>query len=78
MTRVFVQIQCQPGLTYRVGDAIAEREIHAALFSTSGEYDLMVELLIPEDQDVGRFINEHIHSVSGIVRTHTIMTFSTI
>lgn len=78
MSTVFVQIQCRPGSTYKVSDAIAEREIHSEMYSTSGEYDLLVKLIIPSGQDVGLFINEHLHGVDGIIRTYTTIAFSTI
>jgi DNA-binding Lrp family transcriptional regulator len=72
---VFVQIRCAPGTTYAVADAIALKEIHSELFSTSGEYDLLLKLYIPDDDDVGHFINEHIADIANIQRTLTTMTF---
>jgi len=39
-TCLFVQIRCRPGTTYRVADAIALKEIHSELYSTSGDFDL--------------------------------------
>jgi len=76
VTCVFVQIQCKPGSTYRVADAIALREVHSELYSTSGEYDLLVKLYIPEDEDIGRFIDSNIADVDGIERTLTTLTFN--
>lgn len=74
-TCVFVQIRCKPGTTYKVAEDIALREIHSELYSTSGNYDLLMKLYIPEDQDVGKFINEHMLHIDGIERTLTTMTF---
>lgn len=74
-TCVFVQIRCRPGMTYRVADAIALREIHSELYSTSGEWDLLMKLYIPEGADVGHFINEHMADIDGIERTLTTITF---
>lgn len=74
-TCVFVQIRCTPGTTYRVADAIALKEIHSELFSTSGEYDLLLKLYIPEGADVGHFINDNLSGIDGIERTLTTMTF---
>ena len=48
MNCVFVQIRCRPGTAYRVADAITLREIHSELYSTSGEYDLLLKLYVPE------------------------------
>ncbi|WP_417602997.1 Lrp/AsnC ligand binding domain-containing protein [Primorskyibacter flagellatus] len=74
-TCVFVQIRCKPGTTYLVADAIALKEIHSELYSTSGEYDLLMKLYIPEGEDVGKFINSHMLDIAGLERTMTTMTF---
>ena len=72
---VFVQIRCAPGTTYQVADAIALKEIQSELYSTSGEFDLLLKLYIPEDADVGHFINENVGSIANVQRTLTTMTF---
>ncbi|MEO9682932.1 MAG: Lrp/AsnC ligand binding domain-containing protein [Tateyamaria sp.] len=74
-TCVFVQIRCRPGTTYDVAEQIALREIHSELYSTSGDYDLLMKLYVPADQDVGKFINEHLLDIDGIERSMTTMTF---
>ena len=74
-TCVFVQIRCKPGTTYKVAEEIALREIHSELYSTSGEYDLLMKLYIPEGADVGKFINENLLVIPGIERSLTTMTF---
>ncbi|MFK7858482.1 MAG: Lrp/AsnC ligand binding domain-containing protein [Granulosicoccus sp.] len=75
MTCIFVQIRCTPGQTYAVAEAIADREIHSELYSTSGEYDLLVKLYVPEELDVGRFVNDNLATLGGIDRTLTTLTF---
>ncbi|MFU1476789.1 Lrp/AsnC ligand binding domain-containing protein [Roseovarius sp. C7] len=74
-TCVFVQIRCKPGTTYKVADAIVLREIHSELFSTSGEYDLLLKLYVPEGEDVGVYINDNIAVIDGVERTLTTLTF---
>jgi DNA-binding Lrp family transcriptional regulator len=74
-TCVFIQIRCRPGTTYSVADEIALREIHSELYSTSGEYDLLMKLYIPKDRDVGKFINDQLLDIDGIERSLTTMTF---
>ena len=74
-TCVFVQLRCTPGATYSVADAIALKEIHSELYSTSGEFDLMLKLYIPSDADVGKFINENLLDIKGIERSLTTLTF---
>ncbi len=75
MTCVFIQIRCKPGTTYNVADEIALREIHSELYSTSGDYDLLMKLYIPEGEDVGKFVNENLLDINGIERSLTTLTF---
>ena len=75
MTVVFVQFRCTPGKTYEVADAIYDREVVSELYSTSGEYDLIAKVYVPEDADVGHFLNERLFDIPGINRTLTTMTF---
>jgi DNA-binding Lrp family transcriptional regulator len=72
---VFIQIRCKPGTTYSVADAIALREIHSELYSTSGEYDLLIKLYIPEGADIGKYINDNLLDIPHIERTLTTLTF---
>ena len=74
-TCVFVQLRCNPGKTYEVADAIYDREIVSEMYSTSGDFDLLMKIYIPEDQDVGKFINDKILDIKGISRSLTTLTF---
>ncbi len=76
MKCVFVQVRCTTGTTYKVADAIALREFHSELYSTSGEYDLLMKVYVPQDQDIGRFINACFEGIEGIERTLTTITFT--
>lgn len=75
MNCVFVQFRCTPGQTYLVADAIYDREVVSELFSTSGEYDLIAKVYIPDGEDVGRYLSERLFDIPGIVKTLTTMTF---
>ncbi|MFN3526580.1 MAG: Lrp/AsnC ligand binding domain-containing protein [Paracoccus sp. (in: a-proteobacteria)] len=75
MRAVFVQFRCEPGKTYQVAQAIYDREAVSELFSTSGDYDLIAKVYIPEDEDVGRFLSERLFDIPHISRTLTTMTF---
>ena len=75
MKCVFVQIRCTPGKTYEVAREIYLREIVSELYSTSGDYDLIAKIYIPEDQDIGVFINEGLLDIAGIDRSLTTITF---
>ena len=75
MTCVFFQIRCNRGKTYEVADSIYEREIASELHSTSGDYDLLMKLYIPSEEDVGKFINDNLLTINGISRSLTTLTF---
>ncbi|MEP1205995.1 MAG: Lrp/AsnC ligand binding domain-containing protein [Rhizobiaceae bacterium] len=75
MKCVFMQLRCKPGKTYEVADKIYEREVVSELYSTSGEFDLLAKIYIEEDQDIGRFVNEKILDIDGIVHSLTTLTF---
>jgi DNA-binding Lrp family transcriptional regulator len=75
MRAVFVQLQCQPGKTYEVADTLFEREVASELYSTSGEYDLLMKIYVEPDVDIGKYINENVANVPGIVRSLTTLTF---
>ena len=74
-TCVFVQLRCRPGKTYEVADAIILREIHSELYSTSGDFDLLMKLYVPKTEDIGKFINDHLLDIEGIERSLTTLTF---
>ena len=75
---VFVQLRCRPGTAYTVADAISLKEIHSEMYSTSGEYDLLLKLYIPDEADIGRYINEElVNDVPDIERSLTTLTFKT-
>lgn len=74
-TCVFIQIRCKPGTTYKVAEEIALLEIHSELYSTSGDFDLMMKLYIPDTEDVGKFINDNLLMIAGIERSLTTMTY---
>ena len=75
MNCVFVQLRCHPGQAYKVADRIYEREIASELYSTSGDFDLMMKIYVPKEEDVGKFINDHILDIEGISRSLTTLTF---
>ncbi len=73
---VFVQLRCKPGTTYKVAEEIVLREVHSELYSTSGDYDLILKMYIPKDQDVGKYINDSLLDIEGIERSLTTLTFN--
>ena len=75
MTPFFVQIKCELGKSYQVADELAEAEIASEIYSTAGDYDLLVKFYVEPGTDIGHFVNEKVQSLVGIKDTHTIITF---
>lgn len=75
MQCVFIQLRCRPGRTYEVADAIYDREFASELYSTSGDFDLLLKVYVPEGADVGRYVNDRIRDIPSVERSLTTMTF---
>ncbi len=75
MTPFFVLIKCQLGKSYEVATALADAEIASEIYSTAGDYDLLVKFYIGQGGDIGHFVNEKVHSIPGIQDTKSIITF---
>jgi DNA-binding Lrp family transcriptional regulator len=75
MVPFFVQIKCQLGKSYEVANNLADSEIASEIYSTAGEFDLLVKFYVPEATDIGHFINEKVQVIPGIQDTRTIITF---
>jgi len=75
MTPFFVQIKCQLGKAYQVANELAEAEIASEIYSTAGDYDLLVKFYVDAGTDIGHFVNEKVQCIPGIKDTHTIITF---
>lgn len=76
MKTIFVQVKCELGRSYDVAAAaIEDVEQVSEVHSTSGDYDLMLTCYLDDDVDIGHFVNESIHAISGIRDTYTIIAF---
>jgi DNA-binding Lrp family transcriptional regulator len=71
----FVQIKCHLGKAYAVANALADAEIASEIYSTAGDYDLLVKFYVEHGTDIGHFVNEKVQTVPGIQDTKTIITF---
>ena len=76
MKPIFVQLQCAPDKTYEVADVIYKKEIVSEMYSTSGDFDLLIKVYVDEGEDIGKFINDNIATVPGISRSLTTLTFN--
>lgn len=77
MKPVFVMVKCELGKAYEVAESISEEiEEVSEVYSISGTYDLLVKFYLTEGQDLGRFVNESLHSQAHIKDTLTVVTFN--
>ncbi|HWK66689.1 Lrp/AsnC ligand binding domain-containing protein [Mesorhizobium sp. 1B3] len=75
MKAFFVQIKCELGKAYEVASALVDAEIASEVYSTAGDYDLLVKFYVDEDEDIGHFVNQKVHAIPGIRNTFTTVTF---
>jgi DNA-binding Lrp family transcriptional regulator len=74
MKTVFVQVKCALGEAYDVASAIVEIDGVSEVYSTSGQYDLLVKCYVPKDIDIGRYVTDRIQRTPGVQDTYTIIT----
>jgi len=71
----FVQIKCHLGKAYSVANALADAEIASEIYSTAGDFDLLVKFYVDQGTDIGHFVTEKVQPIPGIQDTRTIITF---
>lgn len=76
MQTIFVMVKCELGKAYGVADeAVQTVEQVSEVYSTSGEYDLLLKCYLPDTQDIGHFVTEHLQTLPGVKDTFTIIAF---
>ncbi len=76
MRTIFVHVKCELGKSYTVAAEAADTvEEVSEVYSTSGDFDLLMKCNLADDIDVGRFVNERIHPLPGIKDTYTVIAF---
>lgn len=75
MRAFFMQIKCELGRTYEVATAIADAEIASEIYSTAGDFDLLIKFYVPKEVDIGLFVAEQVQRFKGIKDTRTIICF---
>ena len=75
MVPFFVQIKCQLGKSYEVANRLADAEIASEIYSTAGDFDLLVKFYVEQSTDIGHFIAQKVQTIAGVQDTRTIITF---
>jgi DNA-binding Lrp family transcriptional regulator len=76
MKTIFVMVKCDLGKAYTVADeAVLNIEQVSEVYSTSGQFDLLMKCYLPEAVDIGRFVTERVQTLPGVKDTFTIIAF---
>jgi DNA-binding Lrp family transcriptional regulator len=76
MKTIFVMVKCDLGKAYTVADeAVLNIEQVSEVYSTSGQFDLLMKCYLPEGVDIGRFVTERLQTLPGVKDTFTIIAF---
>ena len=76
MKTIFVMVKCELGRAYKVADeAVLNMEQVSEVYSTSGQYDLLMKCYLPDDADIGHFVVEKLQTLPGVKDTFTITAY---
>ena len=76
MKTIFVMVKCELGQAYAVADAaVGSLEEVSEVYSTSGQFDLLMKLYLPDSADIGHFVTERLQTMAGVKDTFTIIAF---
>jgi DNA-binding Lrp family transcriptional regulator len=62
MQTIFIMVKCRVGKAYAVAEAAMSVEHVSEVYSTSGQYDLLVKCYLDEKMDVGHFVTSRIQT----------------
>ena len=75
MKTIFVMVKCELGKAYDVADsAVQDIEQVSEVYSTSGQYDLLMKCYLTDEQEVGHFVM-NVQKLPGVKDTFTLITF---
>jgi DNA-binding Lrp family transcriptional regulator len=75
MQTIFVMVKCELGRAYEVADEAVSIEQVSEVYSTSGEYDLLMKCYLPDSTDIGHFVTSTLQTLAGVKDTFTLITF---
>lgn len=75
MQTIFIMVKCELGKAYDVADeAVQTIEQVSEVYSTSGQYDLLMKCYLTDEQDIGHFVMG-VQKLPGVKDTFTMITF---
>jgi DNA-binding Lrp family transcriptional regulator len=75
MQTIFVSVKCEMGRAYEVADEAVAIEQVSEVYSTSGQYDLLLKCYLDDKADIGHFVTDKIQRLAGVKDTFTLITF---
>lgn len=75
MQTIFIMVKCELGKAYEVADEAVAIEQVSEVYSTSGQYDLMMKCYLADKTDIGHFVTSSIQTLRGVKDTFTLITF---
>ena len=76
MQTIFVMVKCElSARPYEVADEAIAVEHVSEVYSTSGQYDLLMKCYLDEKTDIGHFVTSEIQTLAGVKDTFTLITF---
>ena len=76
MQTIFVMVKCELGKAYLVADeAVQAVEQVSEVYSTSGQYDLLVKCYLSDEDDIGRFVTDKMQTLPGVKDTFTLVAY---
>ena len=75
MQTIFIMVKCDLGKAYDVADeAVQNIDQVSEVYSTSGQYDLLMKCYLTDDQDIGHFVM-NVQKLAHVKDTFTLITF---
>src|SRR6267154_6530542 len=76
MKTIFVMVKCELGRAYTVADDVVQTvEQVSEVYSTSGQYDLLMKCYLADGADIGHFVTEKLQTLPGVKDTFTIIAY---
>ncbi len=75
MQTIFVMVKCEMGQAYKVADEAVAIEQVSEVYSTSGQYDLLMKCYLDDKSDIGHFVTSKLQTLGGVKDTFTLITF---
>ena len=75
MQTIFVMVKCELGKAYEVADEAVTIKQVSEVYSTSGQYDLLMKCYLDEKTDIGHFVTSKIQTLRNVKDTFTLITF---